>query len=1434
MSTSQPITNPTTKTAPPVPPRQTRPAPPPVPPRHPKSEAKPTPLPAPQSTTLGEGTEITPTASPATIDLPPSAPKTAATTLATSPATSEDTSPIPTAQAQQQLGLAALTQEDIHAAEQILLQIATPDLIRFLDGNPIQAWSWLNPLTNSLQNSNPIAIQKLFQCIPITEWDSFSIPSIQSQNLTDILNHQNQSGSNILLALAIKNEADYTFIKQALDALKNHKDPKLPSDHFKKFYEERWANFLTDPCARAILEARGINIGFFAKRKYKVTPLATLSTTASIPPAAAPFSAREETTSTPPKAQTPAAAEEVTNTEVTLESSAAPTSATPTPAEPQSSLELLRLTVAIHQFGELFQHSEYNVNPNTISVKEDEIPLLVVKFESETEAQQFAAALDFRIAKYLQEVLPGYSTDKPKVSEDGKVELTLPQFCWLFRSIRYFSPEGRALHSLSNPENLYATLISQINPGLYRKFESEIQGYVDSVNDAEAIFLEDQARTRIAAEEATAKALEDVGRISTQASEISTALSAANPGMDILQARNLKSEADKVFNSAQRAGQSLQDACANLEQMEQLLKELDIKLQQLRAKIDETKTAFPRAAMQEALASKFEDEHASSTPPATPPTQTSEMSPEQRALHILDPLTPALISDKAIALKNLIDMGVPVPNLPLPLLANIYRALLIIHHSYFLDDLEKTPFYNPIQMRIAFLPEVHPAYKVLRYISEIFDRTVEAGILEENLPALIAFANAQHLTLGEFLERLITKVPDAFYGNKGAFKAKDSDASIPLQAMEQIGTPEGDAALASNCLSFEEAMARHLLVLQAFSPLIGTGTRDTRTVDYAKEFHAAYPMAYLSTAFGVEIRDFTTHVLWPYFVTLNTNHDKTEQTILARIQQQPHLMQLMHYMCGDNLPFEFQGNPAEHPERFVPDSVRPGRFFDKLCYKNYCKFMIKQIYLSADIALQALNPTQAGDTIKYIMQQKGWGLGAFAYKNPPEMNFILETLFTEALSEVLTDLQGRSPLQAIGTVNCINLPTLWSERDVPFNASRPKVLPNPPTGIQVFETKMDPCQRIENSPLPHSEIIVTPVAADALSALGNEYHTIASKIAKLDIAKKIAEIISTSLRKRKIPMDEKVEKEIIKLLEKTLAKPTRGAVDRNSSDDIAAVLALIKYDLLYPRQMPIYVILQNPARKVSLAEYWHLPREERLVKDNPSASVGTTEQPVRADDTSSPAKPAAVPVRQSMPLPATPSAAEPSVKAPVQKPITTGVATPPEETEWETVEVEAIRESMKQAMQSPPATATTAAAKPAATTPTTSMAAPLGNQAPIAAIPVAPGTLFQGPAMPPPAARATTPPASATTTAATKPAAPASDPKSSITPPPPATAVKPAAPAAKPMSALAQWKAREAAQAQQQARPTGAPPAPRTDLLAGAKPVTALMQAGQLPEPPKR
>lgn len=285
--------------------------------------------------------------------------------------------------------------------------------------------------------------------------------------------------------------------------------------------------------------------------------------------------------------------------------------------------------------------------------------------------------------------------------------------------------------------------------------------------------------------------------------------------------------------------------------------------------------------------------------------------------------------------------------------------------------------------------------------------------------------------------------------------------------LQSIGSNADEANLYKEYLALEEAVLSPLVLLQATSIIIGTGSRTEEIYwNIKKEYDESIDIATVSYPAAVEFRNGNTAHYDLYFIARSERDIYTKE--VDAIKKNPALVNAARKIYGENLAFEKDKNDKD----FVTLVVTDNRFYIlKRAYINKTKIILRN-------ALQAADAQMRQDHLGKTFQLKGLGLGAFAFSGK-ENGQILQKLFIDALKELLMD--NTFSLSHINCINLINLPTDFDDQSMKDGTIIEEGLMN---GIKILRSVMDPTSAKNKKSV--GEIGGMVVCGDSGSKFGNE------------------------------------------------------------------------------------------------------------------------------------------------------------------------------------------------------------------------------------------------------------------------------------------------------------------------------------------------------------
>lgn len=339
----------------------------------------------------------------------------------------------------------------------------------------------------------------------------------------------------------------------------------------------------------------------------------------------------------------------------------------------------------------------------------------------------------------------------------------------------------------------------------------------------------------------------------------------------------------------------------------------------------------------------------------------------------------------------------------------------------------------------------------------------------------------QDMTFDEFLLRLFHKRYQEVYldGRAVVGRAEHPDFFIHnvvagKKFLYGVGGTKDTSGFYKEYLTLEETMLSSLVLPQTMSVVIGTGNRSKKW-DVAGEFVDSIDAAIYSYPAAAEFRNgHTTHYDLLFMTIPHHGYTKAQVAQIQHIIQHPALLVAAKSIYGTvNALSEDDLN--KHRDAYVYlevkspsafDFKREGYYLHKQAYLHRTKHVLRQVLLSADYEMEKY---QLGKTF----QLKGLGLGAFAF-NTPQASEILESLYLQALKEVITE----TSLHYIDRINVINLPTTFGLLNgvvfEEFNIN----------GVRVISSDMNPTEKHDNPDI--GLVGGTVFCGDSGSQVGNE------------------------------------------------------------------------------------------------------------------------------------------------------------------------------------------------------------------------------------------------------------------------------------------------------------------------------------------------------------
>lgn len=326
------------------------------------------------------------------------------------------------------------------------------------------------------------------------------------------------------------------------------------------------------------------------------------------------------------------------------------------------------------------------------------------------------------------------------------------------------------------------------------------------------------------------------------------------------------------------------------------------------------------------------------------------------------------------------------------------------------------------------------------------------------------------LSFSEFILRLSHQRFKTIYYDGRAIILRDgaSKTGEGKAFLDKLGTNADRENLFRDYLTLEESVLSPLIIPQATSIMIGTGSRTHEdNWNIKQEFEDSIDTALISYPAAAEIRNGQTAHYDCIFIVKPERPSTAYLNRLNAIRANPALMIAAIEIYGNEFAFEAEDDAAF--EKIIEGGQT--HYLHKQAYLKRTENMLKSTLLAADAQM-------AKDGLGTTFQLKGLGLGAFSFASPVN-TLKIQRLYLQALKNVLRAKD--MDLKHIQTINLINLPS-----DLGDNAMRAGDIKEEfeKKGIHVIRSVMDPSAKTNQDQI--GEIGGVVVCGDSGSKFGNE------------------------------------------------------------------------------------------------------------------------------------------------------------------------------------------------------------------------------------------------------------------------------------------------------------------------------------------------------------
>ena len=288
--------------------------------------------------------------------------------------------------------------------------------------------------------------------------------------------------------------------------------------------------------------------------------------------------------------------------------------------------------------------------------------------------------------------------------------------------------------------------------------------------------------------------------------------------------------------------------------------------------------------------------------------------------------------------------------------------------------------------------------------------------------------------------------------------------------LRQLGTQQDKKNLFEEYLTMEESTLSPLVIPQATSVVIGTGSRSHESNwDVKRELNESIDIATFSYPAAAEFRGGHTAHYDLLFILKPQSPDADYLYNVDLIRKNPALMNAAKRIYGAPLVFDID-TIDEHHFEMIRSNEGKVYYLHKSTYLARTKNTLKSVLLAADMQMKA-------DNLGRTFQLKGLGLGAFSFSGN-ENTEKLQALYIQSLLELLSE--ESFALTHIQCINLINLPTdLARKPGGPFILAEQAI-----KNIRLIQTVMDPTSSLHQASI--GEIGGVVVCGDSGSKFGNE------------------------------------------------------------------------------------------------------------------------------------------------------------------------------------------------------------------------------------------------------------------------------------------------------------------------------------------------------------
>lgn len=391
-------------------------------------------------------------------------------------------------------------------------------------------------------------------------------------------------------------------------------------------------------------------------------------------------------------------------------------------------------------------------------------------------------------------------------------------------------------------------------------------------------------------------------------------------------------------------------------------------------------------------------------------------------------------------------------------------------------------FHNPIADLVK-RDSIHFNAGEKRGITE-FERSAKLTITPKNQQILLNYFISRRnendklgnhyktLTFAQFILRLANKrFKTVYYDGRAIILRNGEVRSDEGKAfLERLGTAEDMNNLYKDYLTLEEAVLSPLIIPQATSVFIGTGTRTKeQNWNVKEEFEESVDCALVSYPAAAEIRNGQTAHYDCLFIVKPAVPTPAYLNTLNAIRANPALMIAAIEIYGNTFAFEADEVPSLDFETILENGQT--HYLHKQAYLKRTENMLRSTLLAADAQM-------AADGLGTTFQLKGLGLGAFSFSGYENTRKI-QSLYQQALRNVLKAKDFE--LKHIQCINLINLPSDIAQNNIHTMGVKHEYTKK---GVSVIRSVMDPTTKTKQNEI--GEIGGLVVCGDSGSKFGNE------------------------------------------------------------------------------------------------------------------------------------------------------------------------------------------------------------------------------------------------------------------------------------------------------------------------------------------------------------